>query len=434
MRMVDIIAKKRNGGELTKEEINFFIEGYTKGEIPDYQASALAMAIYFQKMNMRETIDLTLAMRDSGDVLKLDKIEGIIGDKHSTGGVGDKTSLVLIPLMGACGIKMAKMSGRGLGHTGGTIDKLESFPGFSTHLSEEAFISQINDIGIAINGQTGNLTPADKKLYALRDVTATVENMSLIAASIMCKKLAAGADIIVLDVKCGSGAFMKTKKDAVALAKTMVEIGKGAGKRVRAVVSDMDQPLGYAVGNILEVMEAVDTLKGEGPADLKRLVMVLGAQILLESGYVEDVKEAERMLKYNLESGQALKKFHELIASQGGDDSFCDDPSALLKNTESYEVKADSDGYVTGIVSDKIGLASMILGGGRATKESQINLSVGLVLKVKVADQVKKGDCIGVIYSCDHAKTLEAEKMIKEAIHIGQDSVRKRKLILDIID
>lgn len=317
MRMVDIIAKKRNGGELTKEEINFFIEGYTKGEIPDYQASALAMAIYFQKMNMRETIDLTLAMRDSGDVLKLDKIEGIIGDKHSTGGVGDKTSLVLIPLMGACGIKMAKMSGRGLGHTGGTIDKLESFPGFSTHLSEEAFISQINDIGIAINGQTGNLTPADKKLYALRDVTATVENMSLIAASIMCKKLAAGADIIVLDVKCGSGAFMKTKKDAVALAKTMVEIGKGAGKRVRAVVSDMDQPLGYAVGNILEVMEAVDTLKGEGPADLKRLVMVLGAQILLESGYVEDVKEAERMLKYNLESGQALKKFHELIASQG---------------------------------------------------------------------------------------------------------------------
>lgn len=248
------------------------------------------------------------------------------------------------------------------------------------------------------------------------------------------QEIAAGADIIVLDVKCGSGAFMKTKKDAVALAKTMVEIGKGAGKRVRAVVSDMDQPLGYAVGNILEVMEAVDTLKGEGPADLKRLVMVLGAQILLESGYVEDVKEAERMLKYNLESGQALKKFHELIASQGGDDSFCDDPSALLKNTESYEVKADSDGYVTGIVSDKIGLASMILGGGRATKESQINLSVGLVLKVKVADQVKKGDCIGVIYSCDHAKTLEAEKMIKEAIHIGQDSVRKRKLILDIID
>ncbi len=312
MRMYDIIMKKRNGGELTKEEIRFFIEGYTKGDIPDYQVSALMMAIYFQKMTERETYELTMAMADSGERLDLSAIHGIKVDKHSTGGVGDKTSLALTPMVAACGIPVAKMSGRGLGHTGGTIDKLESFPGFSTALTTEQFIENVNIIGIAIMGQTADLAPADKKLYALRDVTATVDNMSLIASSIMSKKLAAGADAIVLDVKTGSGAFMKNEQDAKALAEEMVKIGKNAGRKTIAVISDMDQPLGYAVGNALEVEEAIETLKGKGPEDFVELCLTLGSRMLLAGGKTDTAEEAVEMLKRVIEDGSALKKLAEL--------------------------------------------------------------------------------------------------------------------------
>ena len=389
MRMYDIIMKKRNGGALSKEEIRFFIEGYTKGEIPDYQVSALMMAIYFQKMTERETYELTMAMAHSGEMLDLSSIHGRKVDKHSTGGVGDKTSLALTPMVAACGIPVAKMSGRGLGHTGGTIDKLESFPGFSTSLTTEQFIENVNKIGIAIMGQTADLAPADKKLYALRDVTATVDNMSLIASSIMSKKLAAGADAIVLDVKTGSGAFMKSREDAFALAEEMVKIGKNAGRKTIAVISDMDQPLGRAVGNALEVKEAIATLRGEGPEDFKELCMVLGSRMLLAGSKAESVEEARNMLTNVIRDGSALRKLEQFVEAQGGDPAAVTNPELLPKASMVVPVCADRDGFVEKIACEDIGICSLLLGGGRETKESEIDLSVGILLEKKKGDAVK---------------------------------------------
>lgn len=433
MRMYDIIIKKRNGGELTPEEINFFVEGYTLGTIPDYQASALMMAIYFQKMTERETCELTMAMARSGDMLDLSAVRGIKVDKHSTGGVGDKTSLALAPMAAACGIPVAKMSGRGLGHTGGTIDKLESFPGFTTALTTEQFIKNVNSIGIAIMGQTADLAPADKKLYALRDVTATVDNMSLIASSIMSKKLAAGADAIVLDVKTGSGAFMKKEADARALAEEMVKIGTNAGRKTVAVISDMDQPLGYAVGNALEVKEAINTLNGHGPADFLTLCLTLGSQMLLAGGKAEDLKSAERMLEQVIADGSALKKLAEFVEAQGGDSSVVYHPERLPQAALQKEVLAPADGYVSRIVCDEVGICSLILGGGRETKESRIDLSVGLVLCRKVGDMVKAGEVLAVIHANDEGKAAEAEKRFLAACSITAEPPLKTPFIKGIV-
>ncbi len=434
MRMYDLIMKKRDGGVLTKEEIDYFIEGYTKGLIPDYQASALLMAIYFKKMSYEETLNLTLAMAESGDKLDLSGISGIKADKHSTGGVGDKTSLVLSPMIAACGVKMAKMSGRGLGHTGGTIDKLESFPGFSTALSEEAFISNVNNIGFAITGQTGNLAPADKKLYALRDVTATVDNISLIASSIMSKKLAAGAELIVLDVKSGSGAFMKNEKDALLLAEEMVKIGNGAGRNTIAVVSDMNQPLGHAVGNAIEVKEAIMTLKGEGPDDLYNLCICLGVNILMAAKRAATAEEAQNMLEDAVKSGAALKKFAEFVEAQGSKQKYVYDyENSLPKCSEEVEVKSSEQGFVSLIKSDEIGKASMILGGGRQTKDDKIDLSVGLEVYKKIGDYVNKGDVIAKIFSNNPKKTQEAERIITAAYEFSENKVLPHKLIKRVI-
>ena len=390
MLMVDIIRKKRDGGTLTKQEIDFFINGYVKGQIPDYQVSALMMAIFYQGMNDEETGDLTLAMLNSGEKLDLSSIAGFKVDKHSTGGVGDKTSLVLTPMVAACGVPVAKMSGRGLGHTGGTIDKLESFPGFSTAITNEQFINNVNTVGISIMGQTKDLAPADKLLYALRDVTATVDNMSLIASSIMSKKLAAGADGIVLDVKSGSGAFMKNDEDAFELAKKMVAIGKHSGVRTMAVISDMDQPLGRAVGNAIEVREAIDTLRGKGPDDLKELCLTLGSYMV---SFAKDTspQEAREMLTDALESGRALDKFADFIAAQGGKHEDVYDTDNLPKASKSVEFTAPVDGYVSSIMSEDIGTASLLLGGGRRSKEDVIDLSVGIYLNKKSRRRMQKG-------------------------------------------
>ena len=388
MRMYDLIEKKRGGGALTDEEIDFMITGYTKGDIPDYQMSAMMMAIYFQGMNDKETLKLTTAMRDSGDQLDLSAIEGRKVDKHSTGGVGDKTSIALTPLVASVGVKVAKMSGRGLGHTGGTIDKLESFDGFRVDISNEQFIKQVNTIGVSIMGQTKDLAPADKKLYALRDVTATVENISLIASSIMSKKLAAGADAIVLDVKTGSGAFMKNLDDARALAKAMVTIGKGAGRDMFAFITDMDEPLGCTVGNALEVKEAIDTLKGKGPADFTELVLNLACRMVMLSGIETDEDKAMALLNENIANGKALDKLAEFVSAQGGDSRAVYDTNLLPKANNVYELKADKDGYVTHINCEEVGIASLVLGGGRETLDSVIDLSVGIVLNKKCGDKI----------------------------------------------
>ncbi len=433
MRMYDLIMKKRNGGILTTEEIRFMIEGYTKGEIPDYQMSAMTMAIYFQGMNKKETLDLTLAMADSGDHLDLSGIEGIKVDKHSTGGVGDKTSLAVTPIVAACGLKVAKMSGRGLGHTGGTIDKLESFPGFHTDISEETFINNVNKIGLAIMGQTADLAPADKKLYALRDVTATVDNISLIASSIMSKKLAAGADAIVLDVKTGSGAFMKTEEASVNLATAMTEIGTGAGREMHAVVSDMDQPLGLAVGNALEVKEAIDTLQGKGPEDFTELVMTLSAVLLMAGKAAKDMEEAKALCREVIRSGKALSKFKEFIAAQGGDADLADHPEKLPEASLKIEVPSPASGYVQHIACDEIGICSLILGGGRETKESDIDLSVGIILQKKVGDPVKEGESLAVIHANDPEKARIAKDRFLKAYTIGDTAPEKRPLIFRII-
>lgn len=433
MRMYDVIMKKRNGGELSSEEISFFIDGYTKGEIPDYQVSALMMAIYFQKMTEKETLYLTTAMAHSGEMLDLSSIHGVKVDKHSTGGVGDKTSLALAPMVAACGISVAKMSGRGLGHTGGTIDKLESFPGFTTALTAEAFIDNVNEIGIAIMGQTADLAPADKKLYALRDVTATVDNMSLIASSIMSKKLAAGADAIVLDVKTGSGAFMKTEEDARALAREMVQIGKNAGRKTVAVVSDMDQPLGRAVGNALEVKEAIDTLNGCGPKEFEELCLTLGTQMLLAGGIVSDCKAAEEMLRRTMADGSALKKLAQFVEAQGGDAGAVYDTSLLPMAALIQPILSETEGYIGHIDCDEIGMCSLILGGGRETKESEIDLSVGLILEKKVGDYVKKGEALAYLHANDEGKAQAAAKRFLKAYHISQEKPEMRSLIQEII-
>ena len=399
MRMVDIIEKKRDGQELTTAEINFFIEGYTKGEIPDYQASALAMAIYFQDMNDRERADLTRAMVESGDTIDLSAIDGVKVDKHSTGGVGDTTTLVLAPLVASLGVPVAKMSGRGLGHTGGTIDKLESIAGFHVELTREQFIDLVNRDKVAVIGQSGNLTPADKKLYALRDVTGTVNSIPFIASSIMSKKIAAGADAIVLDVKTGDGAFMKTQEDAEELAHAMVRIGNHVGRKTIAIISDMSQPLGFAIGNALEVNEAIETLQGKGPKDLTELVLTLGSQMVILAGKAKTSEEAKEMLLDAIHSGKALAKFKEFLANQGGDASIVDDLTKLPQAKYKIELPAKQSGYISRMVADEIGVASMILGAGRATKEDVIDLAVGLVLHKKVGDKVEEGESILTIYS-----------------------------------
>ncbi|HCJ4460035.1 TPA: pyrimidine-nucleoside phosphorylase, partial [Listeria innocua] len=399
MRMVDIISKKRDGKALSTEEIQFFIDGYTNGEIPDYQASALAMAIFFQDMNDQERADLTMAMVGSGDTIDLSAIEGIKVDKHSTGGVGDTTTLVLAPLVAAVGVPVAKMSGRGLGHTGGTIDKLESIEGFHIELDKKDFINLVNRDKVAVIGQSGNLTPADKKMYALRDVTGTVNSIPLIASSIMSKKIAAGADAIVLDVKTGAGAFMKTDEDAENLAHAMVRIGNNVGRNTMAVISDMSQPLGEAIGNALEVKEAIDTLKGQGPEDLTELVLVLGSQMVVLAKQAETLDEARAKLIEVIENGAALEKFKTFLSNQGGDASIVDHPEKLPQAKYQIEVPAKTSGFVSQIVADEIGIAAMILGAGRATKEDEINLAVGLMLRKKVGDQVKEGDSLVTIFA-----------------------------------
>lgn len=433
IRMSDLIVKKRNGGTLTGEEIGFMVEGYTNGRIPDYQMSAMMMAIYFQGMNEEETLSLTMAMRDSGEVLNLKAIDGIKVDKHSTGGVGDKTSLALAPMAAACGIPVAKMSGRGLGHTGGTIDKLESFSGFSTSIPAQKFIENVNRIGISIMGQTADLAPADKKLYALRDVTATVDNMSLIASSIMSKKLAAGADAIVLDVKTGSGAFMKTEEDSFALAREMVKIGNGAGKKCVAVVSDMDQPLGFAVGNALEVKEAVETLQGRGPADFLELCLTLGTQMLLLGKKAETEEEARKKLLAVIEDGSALRKLAEFVEAQGGDSAAVYDTSLLPKASLAKEIKADRDGFVGHIECEEVGICSLLLGGGRETKESSIDLSVGIMLQKKVGDSVLSGDTLAILYANDGKKLEAATERLLRAYRITDEAPEKRSLIKGVV-
>lgn len=421
MRMYDLILKKKQGGELSTDEIRYMIEGFTEGSIPDYQMSAMTMAICFRGMTPRETVDLTLAMRDSGDVLDLSGIKGVKVDKHSTGGVGDKTSLALTPIIAALGVPVAKMSGRGLGHTGGTIDKLECFDGFTTALSEEQFAGNVNTIGIAIAGQTANLAPADKKLYALRDVTATVDQMSLIASSIMSKKLASGSDAIVLDVKTGNGAFMKKLEDSRALAKEMVSIGTMAGKKTVAVITDMDQPLGRAVGNSLEVREAIDTLRGEGPADFKEVVFALGSQMLMLAGRAADEKEARALMEGVIEDGSALDKFAQFVRAQGGDAAPVYDTSLLPVAGKTLEVTAKESGYVHRILAEDIGIACMTLGGGRETKESAIDLSIGIILEKKNGDAVSDGEVLATIYGNDDAKMQAAYEKIAHAYEIAKE-------------
>ncbi|WP_338527910.1 pyrimidine-nucleoside phosphorylase [Bacillus sp. MAG717A] len=399
MRMVDIIAKKRDGKELSSEEISFFVKGYTDGTIPDYQASALAMAIFFQDMTDQERADLTLAMANSGDTIDLSAIDGIKVDKHSTGGVGDTTTLVLAPLVAALDVPVAKMSGRGLGHTGGTVDKLEAVKGFHVEITKDEFIELVNRHKVAVIGQSGNLTPADKKLYALRDVTGTVNSIPLIASSIMSKKIAAGADAIVLDVKTGAGAFMKTPEDSEKLAKAMVRIGNNVGRQTMAVISDMSQPLGLAIGNSLEVKEAIDTLRGEGPEDLNELVLTLGSQMVVLAKKADTLDEAREKLIEVMKNGKALEKFKEFLENQGGDSSIVDQPEKLPQAPYKIEVPAKESGVVAEIVADEIGVAAMILGAGRATKEDDIDLSVGIMLNKKVGDRVEKGDSLVTLYA-----------------------------------
>ncbi|KPN14120.1 thymidine phosphorylase [Bacillus australimaris] len=399
MRMVDIIAKKRDGKELSSEEISFFVKGYTDGTIPDYQASALAMAIFFQDMTDQERADLTLAMANSGDTIDLSAIEGIKVDKHSTGGVGDTTTLVLAPLVAALDVPVAKMSGRGLGHTGGTVDKLEAVKGFHVEITKDEFIELVNRHKVAVIGQSGNLTPADKKLYALRDVTGTVNSLTLIASSIMSKKIAAGADAIVLDVKTGAGAFMKTPEDSEKLAKAMVRIGNNVGRQTMAVISDMSQPLGLAIGNSLEVKEAIDTLRGEGPEDLNELVLTLGSQMVVLAKKADTLDEAREKLIEVMKNGKALEKFKEFLENQGGDSSIVDQPEKLPQAPYKIEVPAKESGVVAEIVADEIGVAAMILGAGRATKEDDIDLSVGIMLNKKVGDRVEKGDSLVTLHT-----------------------------------
>lgn len=431
MRMVDLIEKKRDGFELSKEEIDFIISNYTKGIIPDYQMSAFAMTVYFRGMNDIEATNLAIAMLNSGDSMDLSVINGVKVDKHSTGGVGDKVSLVLAPMVASLGIKFAKMSGRGLGHTGGTLDKLESIPGFNISLSYDEFVNQVNDIGLAIVGQTGNLTPADKKLYALRDVTATVNSIPLIASSIMSKKLASGSNAICLDVKVGSGAFMKNVEEASKLAELMVQIGKNAGRSMTAILTDMDEPLGYAVGNQLEVIEAINTLNGNGPKDLTDICLEIGSYLVMDAKVANSLEEAKDLLKKQIENKEALKKLYELVDAQSGDSSYILNPSKWEMAKEIVPVIADKSGYVTYINALEIGVGSMLLGGGRETIQDVIDPSVGIILEKKIEDYVNVGDIIAYVHS--NGKNTETVcKKVLDAYSFGND-IHKKELILKVI-
>ncbi|MFS7403656.1 pyrimidine-nucleoside phosphorylase [Carnobacterium maltaromaticum] len=419
MRMVDIIEKKRDGKELTKAEINFVVTGYTKDEIPDYQVSALAMSIFFNDMTNEEIANLTLAMAESGEMIDLSAIKGIKVDKHSTGGVGDTTTIVLAPLVAAVGVPVAKMSGRGLGHTGGTIDKLEAIPGFNVEISNEDFIEFVNRDQVAVIGQSGDLAPADKKLYALRDVTGTVDSIPLIASSIMSKKIAAGADAIVLDVTTGDGAFMKNEKDAERLARTMVQIGKLANRQTMAIISDMSQPLGLAIGNSLEIKEAIDALNGQGPEDLMEMVYVLGSQMVVLAKKAETLAEARNMLEEAIQSGAAIEKFKVMVRNQGGDASVIDHPEKLPQAKYVIDLPAKKSGVVSEMVADQLGIAAMILGAGRRTKEDQIDFSVGLMLRKKVADSVVEGETLVTIYA-NSPDVEDVKAKIYESITIAE--------------
>jgi pyrimidine-nucleoside phosphorylase len=433
MKMYDLINKKKNNESLTAQEIEFIIQGYTNGTIPDYQMSAFLMAVCFNGMNHEETAALTVAMANSGDILDLSQINGVKVDKHSTGGVGDKTSLVLSPMVASLGIPVAKMSGRGLGHTGGTIDKLESFPGFSTSITTEQFVANVNSIKMAIVGQTANLAPADKKIYALRDVTATVDNISLIASSIMSKKIASGSDVIVLDVKTGSGAFMKTYEESLALAQEMVQIGTIAGRQTYAVITDMNQPLGNAVGNTLEVMEAIDTLNGDGPKDLLEVSITLASYMLVGAGIAKTVEEATKMLHKTIEDKSALNKLAEFIRAQGGNSEAVYHTELFQKASIAEEVAAPTDGYVTYIHTDEVGMTSLILGGGRETKESVIDLSVGLKIHKKLGDAVIQGESLATLYANDSNKLAEAKKRFLNAYVIESEKREKPKYVYAIV-
>lgn len=432
MRFVDIIEKKRDGHALTKEEIAFFIEGYTNGAIPDYQASALLMAIYFEDMTDEERANLTMAMVASGDQINLAAIDGIKVDKHSTGGVGDTTTLPLAAMVAAVGVPVAKMSGRGLGHTGGTIDKLEAIEGFHVELSTEDFTKQVNEIKMAVIGQSGNLTPADKKIYALRDVTGTVSSIPLIASSIMSKKIASGADAIVLDVKTGDGAFMKTVEDAERLAHAMVKIGNSVGRNTMAIISDMSQPLGFAIGNALEIKEAVETLQGKGPADLQELCYVLGSQMVVLGGHAKTLAEARTQLEAVVADGSALEVLRAFITAQGGNAAVVDDLTLLPQAKFVTELAAKTSGYVAKLEADDIGTAAMLLGAGRATKESEIDLAVGLVLNKKVGDYVNAGESLVTIYA-NREDITDVEQKLYDHIILSDEAVAAPKLIHSII-
>ncbi|WP_435925165.1 pyrimidine-nucleoside phosphorylase [Paenibacillus sp. DYY-L-2] len=435
MRAVDLIRKKRDGLELTGEEIGYLIKGYSEGTIPDYQMAAWAMAVYYQGMSARETADLTLHMASSGDMIDLGSIHGIKVDKHSTGGVGDKTTIVIGPLVASAGVPVAKMSGRGLGHTGGTIDKLEAINGFSVELGQDRFFRQVNEIGLAVVGQSGNMTPADKKLYGLRDVTATVDSIPLIASSVMSKKIAAGADAIVLDVKTGSGAFMKTLDDSIRLAKAMVDIGTQVGRSTIAVISDMDQPLGYAIGNSLEIREAIATLRGEGPKDLEEVCLILASHMLLLGGKADSEEDARERLMNNLQTGAALDRLKMLVEAQGGDTGQIDNPDLLPEAELQVEVKAETSGYIESIQAEEIGIAAMLLGAGRETKDSVIDLAAGLVLRKKIGDPVEAGDVLAVLHLNRQyeSRLEEASSKVREAYGISETKVPQRPLVFALV-
>lgn len=429
MRMYDLVNKKKHGEALSVEEIGWMIDNYVTGDIPDYQMSAMLMAIYFQGMNDEEICAMTMAMAQSGDMVDLSSIDGIKVDKHSTGGVGDKTTLIIGPIVAACGVKVAKMSGRGLGHTGGTIDKLESIPGFETAIPKEKFFEYVNKSGISVVGQSGNLTPADKKLYALRDVTATIDSIPLIVGSVMSKKIAAGSDCILLDVKTGSGAFMKTVEDAEILARKMVDIGKLAGRKVQALVTDMDIPLGNAIGNSLEVIESVNTLKGKGPSDLTYICRELAAAMLNMAG-VGDHDECLKKVDEVIESGAALNKLIEMVENQHGDSSVIKDTTLFEKASIEYEVVADESGYIAHIDSEKCGIASVVLEAGRETKESKIDYASGIILNKKLGDKVEKGDVLATLYTNNASKIKPASDIVIEAYKIEEIKPEERPLIL----
>lgn len=428
MRMYDVIQKKRDGNELSKEEISYLIQGYVDGSIPDYQMAAFLMAVYYKGMTENETHLMTMEVARSGDMVDLSAIEGIKVDKHSTGGVGDKTTLIVAPIAAACGVKVAKMSGRGLGHTGGTVDKLESIPGYQTTLSREDFFKVVNETGLSVIGQSGNLAPADKKMYALRDVTATVDSIPLIAVSIMSKKLAAGSDCILLDVKTGSGAFMKTLEDSIALAAEMVNIGENAGRKTMALITDMDTPLGEAIGNSLEVKEAVATLKGNGPDDLTEVCLHLAANMMVLAG-LGSAQECMDKAKTAIEDGSALQKLIDMVEAQGGNGDVIHDTTLFEEAKCSYEVLAKEDGVIQAMDTEKCGIASVMLGAGRETKDSPVDLSAGILLHKKTGDVVKKGDVLATMYAAKEELFASAEAKYRSAITIGQEPVKRASLI-----